>query len=174
MQFVWADGGRSTYFKSGNFHDDVIRAIANATGYPYLAVRRELNNMARRIEGKKFFSKKSERIYSEKIYRPLLEEWGWRYVDPKDNIHFREEELPEGTLIVRVNGRLTVVRNGRCYDTEGIHGCSDWIVHSYFKRRSKKDDEELLIDKREAAFLKERQESEEHKGFAKIKDSITN
>ena len=42
MRFVYADGGRSKYYKADNVRDCVVRAIANATGRDYKEVYDEL------------------------------------------------------------------------------------------------------------------------------------
>ena len=47
-------------------------------------------------------------------------------------VHLREEELPKGTLIVRVSKHLTCVKDGVLYDTYDCTRESTRCVYGYY------------------------------------------
>ena len=129
MRFVWADGGKSKYYKSGNFNDHVVRAIGNATGLDYIAIRRELNILNRSVSKRR---SKYNSIFDITVIEKFLNEMGWKYCNRR--LRFNEKSLPYAISIVFVNGHLTCTYHGAIYDTEKGFADDNSIIDGYFKR----------------------------------------
>ena len=128
MKWVYNDGGRSKYFKAEKVGDCVCRAISIATGEDYKKIYDMLNDLAKNERtGKR---KKGVSNARNGVYRctsqKLLEQLGWIWhptmtIGSGCKVHLNSEELPKGTLIVKVSHHLTCVKDGVIYDT---HDCS--------------------------------------------------
>ena len=110
MKWIYNDGGRSYYYKAKNVRDCVCRAIAIANNEDYKVVYNALkllNNNESPRNG----------MY-ESVYSKLLKAWGWRCVPcEKKNIHLKEDELPDGIIICKLDRHLVAVKDKIVYDT---------------------------------------------------------
>ena len=139
MEFIYADGGRSKYFK-GKANDCVCRAICNATGRDYKEVYDLINQIAKNEKTGKRKTKKSNARngvykYTEKeIIETLL---GWKWI-PTMTIgsgcvmHLNQYEVPDGTLIVKVSHHLACVKDKVLYDTFDCTRGGDRCVYGYW------------------------------------------
>ena len=141
MRFVYSDGGRSEYFKAENVGDCVCRAICNATGLDYKKVYDELNRRCKATRLPKRRRTKSssarEGVY-RKTYAKYIESFGWKWIPTMlvghgCQTHLREDELPNGTLIVKVSRHLTCVKDGVLYDTYDCTRDGERCVYGYWK-----------------------------------------
>lgn len=116
--FTYSDGGRAAAGYKGVAGDCVTRAIAIATGKPYAEV---YDRMAAgmRAEGK---PRSARNGIDPKVYKAYLEDWlGWTWtptmaIGSGCTVHLLADELPSGTLIVRLSGHLCAVIDGVVYD----------------------------------------------------------
>lgn len=124
MEFIYNDGGRSTYFK-GQADDCVCRAICNATGLDYKAVYNVINEKAKGERTSRRKPKKSSAragVYKGTTKKVIEDFLGWEWhstmtIGQGCKVHLNENELPSGTLIVQVARHLTCVIDGVIYDT---------------------------------------------------------
>ena len=138
MNFKYSDGGRSKYFK-GRSGDCVTRAICNATGKDYLEVYNAINELAkseRTGKRKKGVSNARNGVYKT-TYDKYLKSIGWVWHSSMNigsgcQTHLRSEELPKGTLIVKVSRHLTCVKDGIIYDTGDCSRRGTRCVYGYY------------------------------------------
>lgn len=142
MEFVYDDGGRSRYFNARHVGDCVCRAIANATGMDYKVVYDELNRRckATRLPKRRRTQSSSARngVY-KKTYSKYLESLGWKWtptmlIGQGCKVHLEEDELPKGTLIVRLSRHLTCVKDGVLYDTYDCTRDGNRCVYGYWSK----------------------------------------
>ena len=110
MKWIYNDGGRSLYFKAQDVRDCVCRAIAIANDKDYKVVYNTL---------KIFNNNQSPRngVY-ESVYSKLLKSWGWKCISCENkNIHLKEDELPDGIIICKIDRHLVAVKDKIVYDT---------------------------------------------------------
>lgn len=141
MKFVYADGGRSNYFK-GTAGDCVCRAIANATGMDYKEVYDALNELASHERITKRRPKRSSarngvRIQTERKY--VTEVLGWKWhptmtIGSGCTVHLDADELPKGNLIVSVSKHTTCVKDGVLYDTYDCTRDGTRCVYGYYTK----------------------------------------
>jgi len=142
MEFVYADGGRSHYFKATKVGDCVTRAIANATGKDYKEVYDALNAIAqneRTGTRKRGISNSRKGVYTGTCRKYIEGELGWVWV-PKMEIgsgcttHLRDGELPsKGTYIIRTSKHFTCIKDGKLYDTYDCSRGGDRCVYGYWR-----------------------------------------
>lgn len=129
MRFVYDDGGRSKYFKAANVGDCVVRAIAIATGKDYKEVYNEI---------KVFNNGKSCRNGTPKdVTKQYLKSLGYRWVATMKpgtgcRVHLKEDELPGGTIIVKLSHHLSCVKDGVIYDTYNCSRDETRCVYGYW------------------------------------------
>lgn len=124
MEFIYKDGGRSNYFK-GRTGDCVCRAICNATGEDYKKIYDLINQISKNEKtGKRKKGKSNARTgcykYTEKEIIENILGWKWHptmHIGCGCMTHLTKDELPKGTLIVKVSKHLTCVKDGVLYDT---------------------------------------------------------
>lgn len=141
MKFIYADGGRSKYFK-GETGDCVCRAICNATGMDYKEVYDLINSYGFKERASKRRQGKSNArtgVYKE-TSRKILKELGWRWIPTMTigsgcQVHLREDELPKDTIIVKVSRHLTCVKDGVLYDTYDCTRDGNRCVYGYYIKR---------------------------------------
>lgn len=114
MKHVYADGGRSKYFKAKDVGDCAVRAIANATGKDYL----EVYNAMKALNG----GKSCRNGTPKKIDKKYLTSLGWKWhptmqIGQGCRVHLWDDELPDGVLVVQTAHHLTCVKDGVLYDT---------------------------------------------------------
>lgn len=140
LDFVYNDGGRSKYFKAENVGDCVTRAICNATGKDYLEVYNALKELAshERIT-KRHHRKSSVRngTYPRTMEKYIDKVLGWRWVPCSgigmvERTHMLKDELPSGTIIVRLSKHLSCVKDGVIYDTYDCSREGTRMVYGYW------------------------------------------
>ena len=131
--FVFDDGGRGDAGFKGSTGDCVVRAIAIATGLPYREVYDELHNRSRDVlatarPGTKKHARLSRGSTSPRAgvrrsaYDPYLKSLGWTWtptmqIGSGTTVHLRDDELPSGTIIVRVSKHMLTMIDGVIHDT---------------------------------------------------------
>lgn len=135
LTFAFDDGGRADAGFKGSAGDCVTRAIAIATGVPYLTVYNDLHaalddyaashrdKTARRIargNGRRGTTPRNG--VKSKVYRPYLESLGWTWtptmrIGSGCRVHLVASELPAGRLIARVSKHLVAIVDGVLRDT---------------------------------------------------------
>lgn len=129
MEWVYDDGGRADAGFKGTTGDCVCRAIAIATGKPYREVYDLINEFAKSERtGKRKRKKSSARtgVFST-THRKVMEHLGWKWIPTMKigqgcKVHLNADELPKGTIVVKVTHHLTTVIDGVIHDT---YNCSD-------------------------------------------------
>lgn len=133
MNWNYDDGGRSKYYKKKNVGDCVVRAIAIANNMDY----KEIYQLV-----KKYNDGETPRngVY-KKVYFKLLADMGWQWIPccgrgvEKQNIHLREDELPDGVVICRVSKHLTCVKDGVIFDTYNCSRGGKRKVYGYWIKK---------------------------------------
>ena len=142
MKFHYSDGGRSNYFKATNVGDCVTRAICNATCKDYKEVYKALNDLSLKQNASKHKGQKRsssrDGVFKE-TYEQYLKELGWEWhptmiFGKGCTTHLREDELPNGTIIVSVSKHLTCVKNGVLYDTYDCSREGTRCVYGYYTK----------------------------------------
>ena len=111
MEWIYDTGGREKYYKALNVNDCVTRAIAIANGMDYKETYMAL---------KKYNGGESPRNgVCEFIYKKMLIDLGWEYVDLKaERTSLADADLPNDEIIIcRLSGHLVAVVNGVIHDT---------------------------------------------------------
>ena len=148
MNFQYNDGGRKDAGFKGKIQprDCVCRAIAIATGKPYREVYDAINEKAKAARKGSRAGKSAARngVYKE-LYRELLTEWGWTWtptmlVGKGCQVHLREDELPQGTLICSVSKHLVCVKDGTIHDTHDCSRGGKRCVYGYWSKEKKNDE----------------------------------
>lgn len=141
MKFIFNDGGRAAAglktLKSQS--DCVTRAIAIATGKPYMEVAQGLDDLAkreRRGKLKKSVSNSQKGVYKQTIRR-YMEAIGWRWVPTMEigsgcKVHLTENELPKGRLVVSVSSHSVAVIDGVIHDLEDCSRDGTRCVYGYY------------------------------------------
>lgn len=141
MKLVNSDGGRSKYFK-GDAGDCVCRAICNATGEDYKKIYdliNELSKSERTGKKKKGVSSARNGVYKDTTKRVIEDYLGWKWhptmtIGSGCKCHLREEELPKGTIIVKVTKHVTCVKDGVLYDTYDCSREGTRCVYGYWAK----------------------------------------
>ena len=142
MEFVYADGGREKYYKAKNVGDCVTRAICNATGKDYKEVYDAINKLAkdeRTSKRKKGKSSSRNGVYRD-TSKKYIESLGWVWVPTMTigsgcKVHVRADELPKGTLILKLSSHLTCVKDGVLYDTYDCSRDGTRCVYGFYKKK---------------------------------------
>lgn len=139
----WArdDGGRKAAGFKGNAPGDcVTRAIAIATGLPYLTVYDALNRLAEaeRPRGRKRRSSSRTGVHS-KTARRYLEELGWTFTPTMGigtgcRVHLTPGELPAGRLVVSLSRHWCAVVDGTTRDLYDPSRDGTRCVYGYFTK----------------------------------------
>ena len=127
MEFKYNDGGRSKYFK-GKTGDCVTRAIAIATNKDYKEVYDEVWKLTK--HSPRDGTKKKET-------KMLMEHFGFKWrscmsIGTGCKVHLRKEELPKGTIVVRLTGHLCCVKDGVINDTFDCSRNETRCVYGYW------------------------------------------
>ena len=124
MEWKYNDGGREAAGFKGKTGDCVCRAFAIATGKPYKEVYEDINRIAQRErkgKRKKHISNANKGVYKN-THRKLAEEYGLKWVPTMKvgegcKVHLVAEELPKGTIVVKLAKHLACIKDGVLYDT---------------------------------------------------------
>lgn len=144
MKFIYDDGGRSKYFK-GQTGDCVCRAICNATGKDYKDIYDLINQTSKKEKtGKRKKGTSNARTgcykYTEKEVIENILGWKWHptmHIGVGCLTHLTDDELPKGTLIVRLSKHLTCVKDGVLYDTYDCSRGGTRCVYGYWIKEVK-------------------------------------
>jgi hypothetical protein len=138
MQWVHDDGGRAAAGFKGTTGDCVTRAIAIATGIPYLQIYDALNQVAQR-ERPRSGSRRSHARTGVKspTLRRYLASLGWDWTPTMQigsgcTVHLANGELPDGRLIVSVSKHVTAVIDGVIHDTHDPSRDGTRCVYGYW------------------------------------------
>jgi len=148
MRFVYNDGGRAEAGYKGDAGDCVVRAIAIATDKHYRQVYEELRHRIRlykmRSRSKKAFNQGNtprDGVLKE-IYRPYIEnDLGWKWTQAMAIgsgcwVHLREDELPNGVVIVRLSKHIATVVDGALHDTYDCSREGTRCVYGYWTKEN--------------------------------------
>jgi hypothetical protein len=134
------DGGRSQHFR-GSAGDCVTRAIAIASGRPYLDVYDEIRAFAKQFEKGRARAKKSNPrtgVHKD-VKRRYLESRGWMWIPTMHigtgcTVHLNPSELPPGRLIVALSRHSVAVIDGVIRDTYDPSRNGTRCVYGYFQQ----------------------------------------
>lgn len=134
MDWVYDDGGRSRYFK-GEAGDCVCRAIAIALDRDYKEVYDDLAKLNEARCGKRSARNGIDR----KDIHKYLADNGFAWTATMKfgqgcRVHMREDELPEGRLVLNLSRHLTAVVDGVCHDTYDPSRDGTRCVYGYWSQ----------------------------------------
>ena len=144
------DGGRSAAGFVGGVGDCVVRSIAIATGLPYMQVYEDLreanaryaqerdNKLSRMLKqrGSSPRNGNHRNVFHEYILKQGFEWVPTMKVGAGCQVHLRPDELPKGTLIVKVSKHLTTVIDGVLHDTHDPSRRGSRCVYGYYIKNS--------------------------------------
>jgi hypothetical protein len=139
--FVKSDGGRVAAGFVGDTGDCTCRAIAHATGKPYLEVYQDLNEWgAKERRSKRYPKKGSARtgVYNKTI-RKYMAHLGWTWhpcmtIGSGCTTHLKASELPTGWLVIQLSKHMTAMIDGVIYDTYDPSRDGTRCVYGYFTK----------------------------------------
>lgn len=127
MQFVYDDGGRQDAGFRGKAGDCVTRAVAIASGLPYIEVYKEFAaqtgaQKATKRSAKRAASARNGVNVTRKWFKDWMRSQGFRWtpcmgIGTGCKVHLVDGELPMGRLVVSVSGHYTAVVDGVIHDT---------------------------------------------------------
>ena len=143
------DGGRAAAGFIGGAGDCVVRSIAIATKLPYLKVYEDLrdanaryaqerNNKLSRMLKQRGSSPRNgnhRNVFHEYIIKQGFEWVPTMRVGAGCQVHLRPDELPRGTLIVKVSKHLTSVIDGVLHDTHDPSRRGSRCVYGYYIKK---------------------------------------
>jgi len=142
MKFNFNDGGRAEAGYKGQTGDCVCRAIAIATEMPYKDVYNLINEFAKSERtGKRKKGKSNARtgVYKNTI-RKVMEHLGWEWIPTMQigsgcKVHLRDDELPNGRLVVNLSKHSTAVIDGVLNDTYDCSRDGTRCVYGYYRKK---------------------------------------
>lgn len=147
--FQFHDGGRQAAGFKGGAGDCVVRSIAIAANLPYLQVYEDLRNanaiyaqvrndrLAKRL-GEKGASPRNgnhRNVFHDYILGLGFEWVATMKIGSGCQVHMRNDELPQGTLIVKVSKHLTVIKDGVILDTHDPSRAGNRCVYGYYIKK---------------------------------------
>lgn len=137
MTWVYDDGGRAAAGFRGDAGDCVTRAIAIATGQPYLTVYDDLAHLEA-LEGRPRSARNGIR---RSVYQEYLRLCGWAWTPTMEigsgcRVHLRADELPAGRVVARLSRHVCAVIDGVIHDTYDPSRDGTRCVYGYFTRRT--------------------------------------
>lgn len=148
------DGGREKAGFKGGVGDCVVRSIAIAAKLPYLQVYEDLRSanqhyaelkndrLARRLNNKGSSPRNGNH---RNVFHDYILGLGFEWVPTMKvgagcRVHLRPNELPDGTLIVKVSKHLTAIVDGVIQDTHDPSRGGNRCVYGYYiKKQAQKD-----------------------------------
>ena len=144
--FVHHDGGRGAAGFQGGAGDCVVRSIAIAAQLPYIQVYEDLrqanatyaserdNKVSRHLVRKGSSPRNGNH---RDVFHDYILSHGFEWVPTMKvgagcQVHLRPDELPAGTLIVKVSKHLTAVIDGVIYDTHNPSRGGNRCVYGYY------------------------------------------
>ena len=146
LKFAFHDGGRLAAGFKGSAGDCVVRSIAIATQLPYLQVYEDLRSanaayadlrhdkLARRLNATGASPRNGNH---RKVFHEYILGHGFKWIPTMKigagcQVHLRADELPSGTLLVKVSKHLSAVVNGVIYDTHDPSRGGKRCVYGYY------------------------------------------
>jgi hypothetical protein len=143
MRFEYSDGGRALAGFKGNAGDCVTRAIAIATGKPYIEVYNALNELAKTHERPGARKRKGKRSSARNgVWRSTYDRYlvglGWQWCPQMEigstcRTHLDAAELPRGRLICRVSKHVVAVIDHVIHDDHDPSRNGTRIVYGYWR-----------------------------------------
>ena len=144
------DGGRQKAGFKGGAGDCVVRSIAIAAKLPYRQVYEDLRSanqhyaeikddrLARRLHHKGSSPRNGNH---RNVFHKYILDLGFEWVPTMKvgagcQVHLRPDELPQGTLIVKVSKHLTAIVNGVIQDTHDPSRGGSRCVYGYYIQKS--------------------------------------
>jgi len=140
------DGGRAAAGFKGGAGDCVVRSIAIAANLPYLQVYEDLRDANARYAQER--DNKLSRLLNQRgssprngnhrnVFHDYILAQGFQWVPTMKvgtgcQVHLRPDELPKGTLIVKVSKHLTTVIDGVIHDTHDPSRGGARCVYGYY------------------------------------------
>ena len=167
--FVYNDGGRKLAGRKGDTGDCVTRAVAIASGLPYLEVYNVLaeGNKNQRQSKRTRDSLKGKRTASNGIYvqRKWFKDYmisiGFEWVPTMQigqgcKVHLKADELPKGRLVCNVSKHCVAVIDGVINDTYDCSREGTRCVYGYWIKKPKQEVKmtKQTVTKEEAESLK--------------------
>ena len=144
------DGGRAAAGFKGGAGDCVVRSIAIAANLPYLQVYEDLRQANARYAQER--DNKLSRLLNQRgssprngnhrnVFHDYILAQGFEWVPTMKvgagcQVHLRPDELPKGTLIVKVSKHLTAVLDGVIHDTHDPSRDGTRCVYGYYIKKS--------------------------------------
>lgn len=146
LGFMLNDGGRAVAGFKGGAGDCVVRAIAIAAQLPYLQVYEDLRSanlayadnrndkLARRLNAKGSSPRNGNHrnVFHRYILSHGFEWFPTMSIGAGCQVHLRADELPRGTLIVKVSKHLTTIIDGVIQDTHNPSRGGSRCVYGYY------------------------------------------
>jgi hypothetical protein len=143
------DGGRQQAGFKGGAGDCVVRSIAIAARLPYMQVYEDLRNanesyaqlrndrLARRLNDKGASPRNGNHrnVFHDYILGLGFEWVATMKVGSGCQVHLRPQELPDGTLIVKVSKHLTAIVDGVIQDTHDPSRRGNRCVYGYYIKK---------------------------------------
>jgi len=122
MNYVYNDGGREAAGYKGKAGDCVARAVAIASGRPYLEVYSALSALAGSERKSRGASARNGIHVSRKWFKDYMRSIGFTWTPTMGigtgcKVHLLENELPSGRLVVAVSKHYVAVIDGVIHDT---------------------------------------------------------
>ncbi len=144
MEWVYNDGGRKAAGRKGDTGDCVTRAIAIATGLPYLEVYDVLAEGNKTQRRGKHDKKGRTRSASNGIntkrkwFKDYMKSLGFEWVAVMGIgtgciMHLHPDEIPMGTIIAKVSRHYVAVIDGVVYDTYDPSRNGNRCVYGYWR-----------------------------------------
>lgn len=141
MKWINDDGGRAQAGFKGKTGDCAVRAIAIVAGLAYRKVYDDINCLAQRerITKRKLKRSNARTGVHRKTVDAYMESLGFTWVPTMKigqgcTVHLRPDELPTGTLLVRVSRHFTAVINGMIHDTYDCSRNGTRCVYGYYRK----------------------------------------
>lgn len=147
--FQLNDGGRGVAGFKGGAGDCVVRSIAIAANLPYMQVYDDLRDANARYASER--DNKLSRHLAQRgssprngnhrnVFHDYILSHGFEWVPTMKvgagcQVHLRPEELPAGTLIVKVSKHLTAVIDGVIHDTHNPSRGGSRCVYGYYIKK---------------------------------------
>ena len=143
------DGGREQAGFKGGAGDCVVRSIAIAAKLPYIQVYEDLRNanqsyaelrndrLAKRLNNKGASPRNGNH---RNVFHDYIVGLGFEWVPTMKvgagcQVHLRPNELPGGTLIVKVSKHLTAIVDGVIHDTHDPSRRGNRCVYGYYIKK---------------------------------------
>ena len=147
--FQLNDGGREDAGFKGSAGDCVVRSIAIAAEIPYMRVYEDL-----RLANESYAQLRNDRLAKRlnvkgasprngnhrNVFHDYILGLGFEWVPTMKvgagcQVHLRSDELPVGTLIVKVSKHLTAIINGEIHDTHDPSRGGNRCVYGYYIKK---------------------------------------